>query len=173
MKRVTRDELLATIRADRARFDRIVGAVPRDQLTAPRLPGGWTVKDVLAHIAWGEREGIGVMLARALSGSELWEVSEDERNEVVVRESRSRSLDDVMDDYRATFEAFTSAISTLSEDELNEPEHFKDLAARIPGWRPWRVVYDPGHYDDHGRTIHEAFTDGRTSNSDQSAGSSD
>jgi uncharacterized protein (TIGR03083 family) len=173
MKQVKREELLATIRADRERFDRILDAIPRDQLTAPRLPGGWSVKDVLAHIAWGDREGIGVIRARALVGSELWEVSEDERNEAVVRESRSRSLDDLLAEYRAAFEDYAAAIGELSDDELNEPDRFSGLTERIPGWRPWRVLYDPGHYQDHGRTIRDAFTASSAPKSDPHGGDSD
>jgi len=157
MDRVTNDGLLATIEADRDRFDRVLQSVPPDLLTEPILPGGWSVKDVLAHIAWGEREGIGVVRARALVGSDLWNVPEDERNEAVVRESRSRGLDEVLAEYRAAFGDYVSAISGLSEDELNEPSHFDGLSEGIPGWRPWRVIYDPGHYDHHGQAIASAL----------------
>jgi hypothetical protein len=157
MDRVKQDDFLAAVRADRDRFDRILGSVPRDLLTEPILPGGWSVKDVLAHIAWGDREGIGVVRARALVGSDLWNLSEDERNEAVVRESRSRGLDDVLAEYRAAFGDYMAAIAGLSYDELNEPDRFEGLAERIPGWRPWRVLYDPGHYDHHGKAIAAAL----------------
>lgn len=159
MDRVSRDEFLATVQADRARFDRILEAVPPDRLAEPILPGDWSVKDVLAHIAWGEREGIGVVRGRALVGSELWSVSEDERNEAVVRESRSRGLDEVIAEYRGAFHDYLSAIEGLSDDELNDPERFEGLSEGIPGWRPWRVLYDPAHYDDHGRTIASALSE--------------
>jgi hypothetical protein len=36
---------------------------------------------------------------------------------------------------------------------LNDPDRIADLARVIPGWRPWRVLYDPDHYADHGRAI--------------------
>jgi uncharacterized protein (TIGR03083 family) len=158
VQRVSKAAFLATIHADRDRFDRVLRSVPPDLLTEPMLPGGWSVKDVLAHIAWGEREGIGVVRARALVGSELWNVSEDVRNEAVVHESRSLGLDEVMDEYRAAFGEWMSAVQELSEDELNEPERFAGLPERIPGWRPWRVLYDPGHYGDHGQTIASALS---------------
>jgi len=90
---VTKDELLRRIRANRQRFDAIVTCVPRERLAESVLSGHWSVKDVMAHIAWGERQGIGVIEARALVGSELWDLSEDERNAAVVGESRSRDPD--------------------------------------------------------------------------------
>jgi DinB family protein len=157
MKRVTKEKLLEQIRADRAHFDQIVGHVPRTRMTEPILPGGWSVKDVLAHVAWGEREGIGVMRERALVGSELWELPEDERNAAVVGASRSRNLEEILSEYAVVFDEYLSAISQLSEETLNEPTFIRGLAERIPGWRPWRVVYDPGHYGEHGRAIEDAL----------------
>lgn len=157
MDRIDKNEFLRTVQADRDRFDEILQSVPRDLLTKPVLPGGWSVKDVLAHIAWGEREGVGAVRARALVGSELWSLPEDERNEAVVRESRSRGLDDVLAEYRAAFRDYMSAISGLSEDDLNDPGHFAGLSEGIPGWRPWRVLYDPDHYGHHGQAIASAL----------------
>jgi uncharacterized protein (TIGR03083 family) len=160
MERVTKDELLKRIREDRRQFDAILARVPREQLTEPLLSGGWSVKDVLAHIAWGDREAIGVVKARALVGSELWNLSQDERNAAVVRESRSRDLDQVLGEYRASFEDYLAAVSELSDEELNEAERIADLVDVIPGWPPWRVFYDPGHYTDHGQTIEAALSRG-------------
>jgi uncharacterized protein (TIGR03083 family) len=157
VERVTRDDLLRRIRADRDRFDAIVSRVPPDRLADPVLRGGWSVKDVLAHIAWGEREGIGVARARALVGSELWERSEDARNEAVVRASRSLDGDEVLAEYEAAYSAYLAALEELSDEELNDPSLFRDMSERIPGWLPWRVLYDPGHYAEHGQTIEEAL----------------
>ncbi len=157
MERYTKEALIARIVDDLARFEEIVSRVSSDRLAEPILPGGWSVKDVLAHVAWGEREGIGVMRGRALVGSDLWDLPQDERNEIVVRESRSRDLRDVLRDYQTTFEEYISEIAQLSDAELNEPERFRGLSEGIPGWPPWRVVYDPRHYEKHGETIEAAF----------------
>jgi uncharacterized protein (TIGR03083 family) len=155
VERLTRHELLGRIRADRRHFEAILARVPRDRLEAPLLPGGWSVKDVLAHISWGEREAAGVVASRALVGSPLWNVSEDERNEAVVRESRPLTLDQVRREYEEAFEGYVTAVASLSDQELNDPDHIAGLAEEIPGWPPWRVLYDPTHYDEHGRTIEE------------------
>jgi hypothetical protein len=122
--------------------------------TASPGSGSWRL---FARIAWGDREGIAVIKARALVPSDLWELSEDERNAVVVRESRSRGIEEVLADYRASFDDYVEAIEDLSEDVLNEPDRIRGLPERIPGWRPWRVLYDPDHYDDHGRAIASAL----------------
>ena len=157
VERVTKAALLARIHAERSRFERVVAGVAPERLTEPVLPGGWSVKDVLAHVAWGEREAVGVLRHRALAGSGLWDLPEDERNAAVVAESRSRDVEDVRRDHRAAFRDYVTEIAALSDDDLNEPDRISGLAARIPGWRPWRVIYDPGHYDEHARAIEAAF----------------
>jgi hypothetical protein len=92
-----------------------------------------------------------------LVGSDLWDLPEDERNAAVVAASRSRSLDQVLGEYRVVYDEYLAALRTLSEDELNDSTRFRVLPERIPGWRPWRVIYDPHHYPEHGRTIEDAF----------------
>jgi len=46
-----RDELLQRIREEREALERAVARVPAEKMTEPLLEGGWSVKDVLAHIA--------------------------------------------------------------------------------------------------------------------------
>ena len=162
MERVAKDQLLARIRDDRASFDRVLSVVPSSRLTDPVLPGGWSVKDVLAHIAWGDREAIRVIRSRAMAGSQLWALSEDERNAAVVRASRSQPLETVLVEYRDAFDSYVAALEDLREADMNEPAHIEGLAERIPGWRPWRVLYDPNHYAEHRRTLEATFGKARS-----------
>ena len=40
--------------------------------------------------------------------------------------------------------------AALTEEDLNDPSRF----AQMPdGWRPWRILYDPGHYQGHADSI--------------------
>jgi hypothetical protein len=49
------DELVDWIAVAHLRFLRAIERLPEPQLLEPRLPGGWSVKDVLAHLAWWDR----------------------------------------------------------------------------------------------------------------------
>lgn len=152
----TREALVDRIRRDRERFDAILARVPRERLEELGLAAeGWSVKDVLWHIAWGDRQSWGVARAKALIGSDLWQLSEDERNAAVVREGRSRSLDDVLREYGDSYEELMTELGRLSDPDLNDAGRWDGLAQAIPGWRPWRVLYDPKHYDEHGGWIAE------------------
>lgn len=154
----TRDELLGRIRRDRERFNAVVARVPRQRLEEPSVAGAdWSVKDVLWHIAWGDRRSAGVTRAKALVGSDLWRLSEDERNAAVVREGRSRSLADVEREYRESYAELMAEIERLTDAELNDPGGWRLFAETVPGWLPWRILYDPGHYEAHGRWIEEGL----------------
>lgn len=148
-------DLIASIERERAWFDAIVARVPPERLAEPGLPGGWSVRDVLAHIAWCARQNAGVARARALVGSDLWGLPEDERNAAVREQSRIQTVAEILREYRESHRDLLAEIEKLSDEELNDPREMADLVRMIPGRRPWRVLYDPGHYADHGRAIED------------------
>jgi hypothetical protein len=149
---LTKAALTAQVRAARAEWESVLAQVPRERLTEPGLPGGWSVKDVLAHMTWGTREGVGMMRARRLVGSDLWKLEDDARNAIVVDESRARPLDDVMADYQTTSAEFTAELERLDDEMLNEPARWPNMP---PDWRPWRIIYDPKHYAHHARDVRD------------------
>ena len=53
------------------------------------------MKDILAHIAWYEREMIGMLRAHAVAGSDLWDVSLDARNAAIYEINAGRPLGEV------------------------------------------------------------------------------
>ena len=57
-----------------------------DQLTQPGTAGAMSVRDILAHILWHEKQMIGVLEQRALAGSAWWELPTDERNARILAE---------------------------------------------------------------------------------------
>ena len=63
---MTKTELLALIRDDRAALDEIVVALSDDVLETPGPGGGWPVKDHLSHIAAWER----MIVAHLTDGSD-------------------------------------------------------------------------------------------------------
>jgi DinB family protein len=149
---LTVSDLTEQVRMERARWEAVLERVPRDRLTESGLPGGWSVKDVLAHMSWGMHEGIGMMRARRLVGSDLWKLDDDGRNAIVVEESRARSLESILADYQSTSAEYLSELARLSDNELNDPALWPDMP---PDWRPWRIIYDPKHYAHHARDLRD------------------
>ena len=141
-------QVLKLIDEQRARFDAALERISHERLTAPGAEGAWSAKDILAHITWSEREMVGVLRQRAMIGSELWRLSQDERNATVYAENRERPLGDVLEDARRIFAEMRAEIARLSDAEMNDPE----LIADIPGGlTPWQLLAGGTwrHYEEH------------------------
>jgi hypothetical protein len=87
---MNRADFLDKVGTARRAWEGTIARVPANRLTEPVLAGGWSVKDAIAHVAWSEREVIGVIRERALVGSPLWTLRPNERNAAVFAENRDR-----------------------------------------------------------------------------------
>lgn len=156
---MTKSELLAAIRRDRARLDALLASVPRERMTEPTLEGARSVKDVLAHIsAW---EKICMALVRnntpvnppppGESGP-----STDLINQRVYEGSRDRPLEDVIADAYRSYAELLTMVEGLSDDVLaavlgggqeaaespqvgqlisgNSDDHYREHIAQIERW---------------------------------------
>lgn len=143
-----KQEFLDHLLRGREQWEALLAQVGQQRMQAPDLPGGWSVKDVIGHVMWGEREMVGVMRQRALVGSELWNLTTDERNAIVVVENRSHSLEDILATEQQIFAEFLALSQQLTQQELNDASCFKEM----PGdWLPWQVLAGNSfqHYQDH------------------------
>ena len=145
-----RATFLDRLAAGRRAWDEALARVPEMRMTEPCLEGGWSVKDVVAHVCWSEREMVGVLRERALVGSDLWALGMDERNAAVYDENRDRPLADVLAEERATWEALRPGLEALTDEDLAERERF-GMSGMPPGVLPWRVFAGNTfvHYEDH------------------------
>jgi len=139
---------LATLRAKRAEWEALMAEVGEARTTQPGAAGEWSVKDIIAHVAWGEHEMVGVLQARALVGSDLWNVSTDERNAAVFEQNRHRPLQDVLNEEREVYTQLLEALQAVSDKDFTDPQQFKDMPA---DWVPWQILSGNsfGHYDEH------------------------
>ncbi len=104
----TVQQLIANIQNERAAWETLIEQIDQERLTSPGVAGSWSVKDIIAHITWFEREMISLVKAHALVGSELWNLPTDERNAAIYEEIRGGGqplLIDLLD------EGFTSCWS--------------------------------------------------------------
>lgn len=144
---MTKDELLAAIKRDRARLDELVGQVPEGRMADGALDGGWSVKDVLAHIAAWEQ--LCLKWIKENKREELGAGADDAAvNAVNLRlfeENRGRPLKDVREESRRSYEQMVAAVEWLSEADI----------AVEPAWAPgrplWQIIdaNSADHYREH------------------------
>jgi hypothetical protein len=149
---MTRDEFLAKLKNSRSAWVGIVNTIPPEKMVKTCLAGGWSGKDIIAHINWYENEMVEMIRAREITGSEWWGLPLDERNRKVFEINQEKSLDEILAESRVVFQELNAAIETLSDQDFCDSACWKN-------WPPeWKAPWDPGkviasncfdHYMDH------------------------
>jgi hypothetical protein len=78
-RRVSKADVLKLVRFRRGEWEEMIDAIPRERMDEPAV-GEWSIKDIVAHLNWYDREMVGVLQARKLAGSEWWSLPLEERN---------------------------------------------------------------------------------------------
>lgn len=145
-------EFLAELHTGRAEWEDALARIPMERMAEPGVEGKWSVKDVVAHIAWHEREMLTMLRARDANGSDLWNLPLDERNAAIYAQNRDRTLGDVLAEGSDSYTELLAAVENLSDEDLNDPKRYRDMPA---DWVPWQVLagntYE--HYRDHAASL--------------------
>ena len=148
----TKSDLVEIVTSARREWEALLAEVQPAEMELPALAGEWSLKDLVAHIAWFENQMVGMLTERALVGSDLWNLSQDERNQVVYLQNKDHPLDEVLSEARAIHARLMTLIEGLQDAELHDPTHFRYMP---PDWQPWRIIADNTylHYQDHSRDL--------------------
>ena len=126
----TKGELLEEIHAERDKLARFLAPITPEQMTQSGAIDGWSVKDVLAHLAaW---EGLLLVWYNAGRRGENpplpaegygWEQMDD-LNQRIYEKYRHWTLDEVLDYYRKSYRETLEAVQAMAEDELFTPGRY-------------------------------------------------
>jgi len=130
-KRLRKQELLNEIHRERAALDDTLALLPPRQMTRAGVTrGGWSVKDVLAHLVEWQQMNLdwyaaglrGEKPAMPAPGYTLRELPR--LNAMIYRKHHRRSLQAVLHDYRSHHERILALIATLPDTDLVTLERF-------------------------------------------------
>jgi hypothetical protein len=148
---MNKETLLAEIRATHEPIAAAVATVPDDAWDVPMGDmGGWTRKDVLAHIGWWSDHSARVVAALT-AGRVPYERQPDfdidAQNRSILDEFRDRDLAEVRAFEADAFQRLIAAVETASEADLFTPSGFAwledDTLATAVEWDSSR------HYPEH------------------------
>ncbi len=128
--------LIRNIEESRLEMEELLTQLSETQLTTPGVAGGWSVKELLSHISYWERDTIDVLQAAArgetpyLTGEE----QNDARNAEAVARNGDRSMAEVMAQYYHTVDTLIETIRAFPDADLFEPDRFPWRNGR-PLWR--------------------------------------
>lgn len=134
---MTKRELLALMQATRQELEDLLAQLDPVAMSQPGVTGDWSVKDMLAHIAWYQAEEAEFFGETGVAASPLWATPQDARNELLFTQNHDRPLDSILAEFRSAFAGFLSVVEGLSDAELNQPGRFPDTSAdRLP----WQAI---------------------------------
>jgi hypothetical protein len=142
---MTKTELVANIRRDRAALDALLGEIDDARTLEPSLDAGWSVKDVLAHISAWERACTGWLETVARGATpERPEVRDvDATNAGYYERAKDAPLAEVAAESAASYDALLAAVERLSDADLDDETRF--------GFPMWRMIDGNSgeHYREH------------------------
>ncbi|NJP04844.1 MAG: ClbS/DfsB family four-helix bundle protein [Chloroflexaceae bacterium] len=140
--------MIHTLKTERAHLEMLLSQINEENMLIAGVAGEMSVKDIIAHITWYERETVGLLQQRALVGSDLWYRSLEERNGAILAANRHRQLNDVQVEAEKVFIDLINEIESLLPEELVDPTRFQGMPTE---WVPWQAIasntYD--HYYQH------------------------
>ncbi len=147
---VTKASVLDAIQKGRTEWDALLAEVGEERMTLPG-PDGWSVKDVIAHNTWNEREMVRLLGDHVLNPSDsdrLWEMTTDQRNEEIYKMYRDKPLDEALAEDRRVHEQLVQAMEHMEDADMTDPARFPGMP---PDWEPWRIIAGCtfNHYPEH------------------------
>jgi hypothetical protein len=147
-----KDEFMLKFYAARSEWDAMLAEVGTERMLQPGVTGeGWTVKDVIAHNTWNEREVAEMLRTHSMAtpGADLWRFpGNDERNHAIYEMYRDQPLSQVLADARQVYDDLVRQLERVSDEDLNDPTRFRDMPT---DWIPWQVMAGCTfrHYPEH------------------------
>src|SRR5512139_4002144 len=108
---VTKAELVERVLCSRNRWDGAAARIQPEDMLKPGFCGDWSLKDVIAHIAWYEQEMIDMLQRRDFAGSNLWELPTDRRNAVIHEQTVGGTRTETLAEARQVFERLVELIA--------------------------------------------------------------
>lgn len=160
---MTKDEVLARLREERAKFNARVAAVPRAHFEEPPFGREYSPKEIVAHVTAYEE-----LIVRRLVAARGGETTEFERDRVgweifnqrVWIEARKSAWPVVLEHSHEVFAQLLDEVGRLTDDELNGPAGI--VAYIDPAWLQGRSLAELigvdafDHYAMHFDALEEA-----------------
>lgn len=152
----TLQEILIQILNEHNRLLRLIAKVPEEQRETPVLPGSWSVKTTLAHIAaWEQLTLARVEAVRTGQTPDIPPIGSpqqiDAYNEDLKTRAEQRSYADVHEDFERTHKKLLEYVSTMDESLFK-----REIRAAWSKRRPvWELIgaNTCWHYPEHSDAI--------------------
>ncbi|MFX0123760.1 MAG: hypothetical protein ACFFAE_08990 [Candidatus Hodarchaeota archaeon] len=146
---------LKKIRYRREHWESTIDTIINRGLERELCSKNWRIKDVIAHITWYDKNILEALKNKSIVGSEFWNMSIDDRNEMIFNETQNMTLNEVLKVSKNTFNSLILSIEDMSDEELNSDDFIQRKEKRIT----WDFIGAGNfwHYEDHEDALIERF----------------
>lgn len=152
---MTKSEILTALNEGRERFLEAIEDLTPDQMKETGVVGEWSVKDILVHLTRWEAELVKLLWQSSQgqkpTSAQFSSSSVDDLNARWYRESRSRPLELILEDFHGVRTQTVRRVEEFSDDELTDPKRYPWLN-NTPLWE-WIAGDSFEHEAEHGAQI--------------------
>jgi hypothetical protein len=129
----SKTQLLAELNNENAYWLALLDDIGEANMTQPEVAGGWSIKDIVAHLTGWRRRTVRRVQAALNHEPDFtppWppELQEDDEiNAWIYESNRDRPLADVLSDSREVFQQLVDAIDAFPDNEHQDPQRIKWL----------------------------------------------
>ncbi len=123
-KQKSKDQLLKDIYAERRRLEKNLSTLSEEDMMQPGVIGTWSVKDILVHLVAWEKLFLDWYQA-GIQGSRpdiapvgMSKKVIDALNQDIYEKNRRRSLDNVLSDFRTSYQQTLTTIKAIPEEDM-------------------------------------------------------
>ncbi len=123
---ISKAQLLAELNNENAYWQALLDDIGFTNMTQPEVAGGWSIKDIVAHLTGWRRRTVRrfqAILNHEPDVTPPWPSElqvDDEINAWMYESNRDRPLADVLSDSREVFQQFIDAIDAFSDDKFHD-----------------------------------------------------
>ena len=121
---LSKTQLLTELHQEQAAWEALLDEIGEAHMTQPEVAGGWSIKDIVAHLTGWRRRSVlrfQALLNHDPDFSPPWppELQEDDEiNAWMYEANRDRPLADILSDSRDVFQQLVETLDAFSEEEL-------------------------------------------------------
>jgi hypothetical protein len=123
---MSKAQLLDDLRSEEARWEALLQAIGEEHMTQPDVAGGWSIKDIIAHLTGWRRWTVARLqadLRHEPAPTPHWPTSlqtDDEINAWIYAANRDLPLSDVLSESRAVLRSLAETLGAFPEAGLME-----------------------------------------------------
>ena len=155
IEKISKEELLENIRTWRAKLEETLDQLSDEQLQEPGLEGGWSVKDVMAHLAAWEQKMI-AWAKQYIGGTEPNDRPQNDddinaMNAQLHESNKGKSLEEVRTAFKESYPQAVALTESVPEDILMDSDRFPSRNGN-PLW--YMIAANTWwHYEEHNEDI--------------------